>query len=120
MTSRTAMSWNCSNPLRGKRPSGERGSEEAGGRPPPLRHATDQDLDLLEHLLQALRTIPGLHERKRGYFSRGSRAFLHFHADGSNLYADARLAEAFQRLRVTTKEEQATFLAQVLGALTSK
>jgi hypothetical protein len=106
--------------VRAERPSSERGSDESGGRRPRLRHATDHDLDRLEHLLQALRAVPGLHERKRGYFSRGSRAFVHFHADDSTLYADVRLTDAFQRVQVTTHEEQATFLAQVHDALTSE
>jgi SAM-dependent methyltransferase len=107
-------------PLPGESRSGERGKGKASERRLRLRHATEHDLDGLEHLLQALRGTPGLHERKRGYFSRGSRAFLHFHADGSNLYADIRLAERFQRVRVTTAEEQAALLTHVQVALASK
>jgi len=47
-----------------------------------VRHATQEDLDRLEKLLAKLRELPQLRERKRGYFSRGSRAFLHFHGFG--------------------------------------
>ncbi|MFZ0664958.1 MAG: hypothetical protein WAM97_04330 [Acidimicrobiales bacterium] len=79
-----------------------------------MRHATQEDLDRLEALLVALRTAPELRERKRGYFSRGSRAFLHFHADDAgNLYVDVRLDDAFQRFRVTSPEEQADFQERV-------
>ena len=82
-----------------------------------MRHATEQDLDHLESLLAELRRHPQLQERKRGSFSRGSRAFLHFHADASDLYVDVRLDSSFERVRVTSSEEQTAFLAQVHGAL---
>ena len=64
-----------------------------------------------------LRKLPQLHERKRGYFSRGSRAFLHFHEDAGDLYVDVRLDAKFQRMRVTSHDEQADFLSQVQMAL---
>ena len=64
-----------------------------------------------------LRKLPGLRERKRGYFSRGSRAFLHFHEDAGDLYVNVRLGSKFQRMRVTSRDEQAAFLAQVRTAL---
>jgi hypothetical protein len=82
-----------------------------------VRHATQGDLDRLEELLAGLRGLAQLRERKRGYFSRGSRAFLHFHEDDGDLYADVRLDDAFQRVRVTTGTEQASFLARVSQAL---
>jgi hypothetical protein len=82
-----------------------------------VRHATQDDLDRLEMLLIELRKLPQLRERKRGYFSRGSRAFLHFHEDAGDLYADVRLDREFRRLRVTTRDEQAVFLSQVRQAL---
>src|ERR1700730_8464321 len=56
-----------------------------------VRHATQQDLDRLEELLADLRKLPQLRERKRGYFSRGSHAFLHFHEDQGDFYVDVRL-----------------------------
>lgn len=82
-----------------------------------VRHATQDDLDRLEMLLIELRKLPQLRERKRGYFSRGSRAFLHFHEDAGDLNADVRLDSEFQRLRVTTRDEQAGFLSRVRQAL---
>ena len=82
-----------------------------------MRHATQEDLDHVEELLGELRQFPQLRERKRGYFSRGSRAFLHFHEDAGDLYADVRLDSQFQRMRVTSRSEQAEFLAQVRAAL---
>ena len=63
-----------------------------------MRHATQDDLDRLEPLLAELRNLPGLRERKRGYFSRKSRAFLHFHEDAGDFYVDVKLDGKFQRM----------------------
>jgi hypothetical protein len=82
-----------------------------------VRHATQEDLDHVEELLGELRQLPQLRERKRGHFSRGSRAFLHFHEDAGDLYADVRLGSEFQRMRVTSRREQAELLSQVRAAL---
>jgi hypothetical protein len=83
----------------------------------PVRHATQEDLDQLEPLLVELRKLPQLRERKRGSFSRISRAFLHFHEDAGALFADVRLDSEFQRLKVTSHTEQADFLSLVKAAL---
>ena len=82
-----------------------------------VRHATAEDLDRLEPLLAELRALPQLRERKRGSFSRGSKAFLHFHEDAGDLYVDARLESAFQRFKVTNGADQADFIARVKAAL---
>jgi len=82
-----------------------------------VRHATQEDLDRLAELLAELRELRQLRERKRSYFSRGSRAFLHFHEDGGDFYADVKLDGAFQRMRVTSNDEKADFLAQVQRAV---
>jgi hypothetical protein len=82
-----------------------------------VRHATQQDLDRLDPLLAELRTLPDLRERNRGYFSRGSRAFLHFHESVGELYVAVRVASTFQRMRVTTRKEQARLLSEVRRAL---
>jgi hypothetical protein len=84
-----------------------------------VRHATESDLYRLEALLAELRMVPQLRERKRGSFSLGSRAFLHFHEDAGDLYADIKLDSKFQRMRVTSASEQADFLSRVLQALGS-
>jgi hypothetical protein len=84
-----------------------------------VRHATQTDLDRLEALLEQLRRLPQLRERKPGSFSRGSRAFLHFHEDAGDLYADVKLDSEFQRMKVSSASEQAGFLARVREALGS-
>ena len=81
-----------------------------------MRHATQDDLDRLEPLLAELRKLPGLRERKRGYFSRESRAFLHFHGEAGDFYVDVKLDSKFQRMRVTSHREQAEFLTRVRSA----
>lgn len=83
-----------------------------------MRHARPDALDRLEPLLVRLRALPGLNERARGVFYRKSKAFLHFHEDGEDLYADVRLAGAdFRRLRVTSQKERAALLKAVGDAL---
>jgi hypothetical protein len=82
-----------------------------------VRHATAEDLDCLEELLERLRKLPQLRERRRGYFSRASHAFLHFHEDAGDFYVDVKLHGTFERMRVTSRREQAYFLAQVTGVV---
>lgn len=84
-----------------------------------MRHARPEALDALEPLLAQLRALPGLTERARGVFYRKSKAFLHFHEDPAGLFADARLADDFERFRVQTAEEQAALvglLSEHLGS----
>jgi hypothetical protein len=72
-----------------------------------MRHITPDRLDEIEPLLERLRTLDGIVERKRGVFYRRSRAFLHFHEDGDDVYADVRLhGDNFDRMRVTAAAEQ--------------
>ena len=83
-----------------------------------MRHARDTDLDRIEPLLAQLRAIDGLTEKSRGVFYRRSKAFLHFHADGDDTYADVRIdSDDFERTRATTKAEQRALLAAVKRAL---
>lgn len=82
-----------------------------------VRHATNEDLDRIEAVLAELRRIPGLRERKRGYFCRGAQAFLHFHEDAGDLYVDVKLGTKFERMKITSVSEQADFLARVRRTL---
>jgi len=74
-------------------------------------------LNRVEALLQELRRVPGLKEKTRGTFYRGSRAFLHFHEDPDGVFADVRLADDFERARVTTPAEQASLLRRIRQVL---
>jgi hypothetical protein len=70
-----------------------------------MKHAGPQALETIEPLLEKLRTIPGLVERKRGIFYCGATAFLHFHQDPAGMFADLRSGEDFERYAVNTKAE---------------
>ena len=78
-----------------------------------MKHATPAALDRLEMLLRDLRKIPGLTEKSRGVFYRGSRAFLHFHEHGEDFFADIRFAEDFERFAASTRTQQAALLKKV-------
>ena len=83
-----------------------------------MRHPRAGELDSIAPLLVQLRAIDGLVEKTPGAFYRKSKAFLHFHIDGDDYYADVRLgAPEFERMRVTTKAEQRTLVVAVRKAL---
>ena len=83
-----------------------------------MRHATPDDLVPIEALLRDLRSVSGLVERTPGIFYRRSRAFLHFHADPSGLFADIRLhGDDFERIPVSSPDAQLALLSQVRVAV---
>jgi hypothetical protein len=78
-----------------------------------MRHATPQTLKEIEPLLEELRSVPGLVEKRPGIFYRRSKAFLHFHEDPSGLHADVRFGEEFERVRAETDMEPETLIARI-------
>jgi len=82
-----------------------------------MRHATEEDLDRVETVMAELRKLGSLHERKRGYFSWRSKAFLHFHEDSGDMYVDVKLDGTFQRMKVSSRGEQDAFLSRVRDAI---
>jgi hypothetical protein len=82
-----------------------------------VRHATRETFSALDDLITALRGIEGLTEKRPGAFSRGSRAFLHFHDDPSGYYADVRFGADFERFRVTTRREQQALVSRIRKAI---
>jgi hypothetical protein len=83
-----------------------------------MRHATPEDLDAIEPLLEQLRAVRGIHEKKPGIFYRGSKAFLHFHVDQDDFFADVRLVGPdFERMRTTTKADQRALIAAIRKSL---
>lgn len=83
-----------------------------------MKHVSKETIASLAPLLEEIRALPGLKEKKTGIFYRKSRAFLHFHEDGDQIYADVRLQEPdFQRFLVTSEEAQAVFLKTVRDSL---
>ena len=82
-----------------------------------MKHAGADALDKIEPLLAELRRRAALKEKSRGVFYRSSRAFLHFHEHGLELYADIRRAGDFERFPATTTVERKALLRQVDAAL---
>jgi hypothetical protein len=79
-----------------------------------MKHAGPATLLLLEALLEKLRLITGLVEKKPGIFYCKSKAYLHFHEDVASIFADVRLAgEHFERFEVNTRREQEALLERI-------
>jgi len=86
-----------------------------------MRHITPARLTAIDYLLVRLRSVDGLVERSPGVFYVRSRAFLHFHEDGDDVYADVRLdGDGFDRMRVTTKRERDALVASVREVIRSR
>jgi hypothetical protein len=86
-----------------------------------MKHATESTLKDLSSLLDRLRSFEGLVEKRPGVVYRKTKAFLHFHEDPKGLFVDVRLKvdDAFTRLPVSTRTQQATLIAKVERALRS-
>jgi hypothetical protein len=78
-----------------------------------MRHASAKTFEEIEALLERLRAVPGLVERKTGVFYRRSKAFLHFHEDPPGLHADVRFGEEFERVRAETDAEREALVARI-------
>jgi hypothetical protein len=82
-----------------------------------MSRVRDKDLDRLDSLLTQLRTIGQLHERRRGTFTRGSAAFLHFHAFSSGLAADLKADGRWLRYSVERSGDRRILLRDVRRVL---
>jgi hypothetical protein len=78
-----------------------------------MKHAGGDALLELAALVAAVRTRPGLKEPRPGIFYRKGKAWLHFHEDKAGLFADLRVADEWQRFRVSEPAEQAALLAVI-------
>ncbi len=83
-----------------------------------MKHASPTALRELQSLIEALRALGTLRERKPGTFYRGSSAFLHFHEDPQGLFADAKVrGKLFRRYRVNSPDERQALLDDVEAEL---
>ncbi|HEX2593732.1 MAG TPA: hypothetical protein VHL34_19695, partial [Rhizomicrobium sp.] len=62
-----------------------------------MKHATPAALSRIDPLLADIRKRAGLKEKSLGTFYRRSRAFLHFHEHGDEMFADLRDGDDFAR-----------------------
>jgi hypothetical protein len=69
-----------------------------------MRHARPSDLDTIEPLLETLRGLGVLKEKKRGTFYRGSKAFLHFHEHEGALLADVKSGADWERFSAARRD----------------
>jgi len=84
-----------------------------------VKHASESTLEGLSALLDRLRSIDGLVEKRPGVFYRRSKAFLHFHEDRSGIFVDirVRIEDPFTRLPVTTRGQQSELVSTITRAL---
>ena len=78
-----------------------------------MKHAGAAALEQLKKLLNEIRSVPGLKERKPGVFYRKSSGFLHFHEDPQGLFADLRVGATWERLPVNTQREKHALLKRI-------
>jgi hypothetical protein len=86
-----------------------------------MKHASAQTLRQLGALLERLRALPGLVERKPGIFYRGSSAFLHFHEDPAGVFADAKLdGSSFERVKLSGATDAEELVRRASAALAGR
>ncbi len=83
-----------------------------------MRHATEDTLDQIDAaLLQRIREVDGLVEKKRGIWYRKSKAFLHFHEDPAGVFADVKIDGGFQRFPVNSLREKRELVRHIRAEL---
>lgn len=82
-----------------------------------MKHAGKEALDKLEGLLERIRKIDGIKEKKLGIFYRGSKAFLHFHEDPKGLFADLSVNTKWKRFPVNSTIERDKLYKETVKAL---
>ena len=75
-----------------------------------MRDAGPDALKRLNTLLNDVRSIPGIEERRTGVFYLKSRPTLRFHEEGYGLYAQAKLGKDWFRFDITTPADRRLFL----------
>jgi len=84
-----------------------------------MKHAGADALGQLEPILDEIRRLDGLKEKKHGVFYRGAVGFLHFHEDPTGFFADLKIAGDFVRFPINSKPQVQTFLRRARAALNS-
>jgi hypothetical protein len=82
-----------------------------------MKHAGPDALDQLESILDEIRRLGGLKEKKRGAFYCGSIGFLHFHEDPAGFFGDLKIGDDYERFPINSKTQTQTFLRRAAAAL---
>jgi len=87
-----------------------------------MRHVQESDLERLSAFLQDLDALcaktTALKVRKKGVYYLKSKAFLHFHEDDGDLFADVKLdGITFDRFNVSRRSDQHQLLKAIKGKL---
>ena len=82
-----------------------------------MKHAGPDALDQLEPILDEIRKLDGLKEKKRGAFYCGSIGFLHFHEDPAGFFADLKVDGDFARFPINSSSQTQAFLRRAAAAL---
>jgi hypothetical protein len=83
-----------------------------------MKHAGPASLTQLAPLLERIRALGHLTERKPGTFYLRSSAFLHFHEDPMGLFADLKTdGKAFARHPVNSSTEREALAALVASTV---
>ena len=78
-----------------------------------MKHVSGAALNPLRDLLEKIRRYSNLDERAAGVFYRKRSAFLHFHEDSGQFFADLKVGAEWIRLPVRTPAEEAKLLQAV-------
>jgi hypothetical protein len=82
-----------------------------------MKHAGAEALDQLESILQEIRQLGGLKEKKRGAFYCRSSGFLHFHEDPAGFFADLKIGDDYERFPINSKTQTQALLRRAAAAL---
>ena len=85
-----------------------------------MKHAAPQTLSRIDPLLDKLRGVPGLVEKRPGVFYRRGAAFLHFHEDPAGIFADMRIGRDWERMPTTTARARNELLRRIKDVLSAR
>jgi len=71
----------------------------------------------IKDLIDKLRRLPGIVERKPGIFYARGKAFLHFHEDPMGLFADVKVDNDWERFPVNAARERTALVKLAAKAL---
>jgi hypothetical protein len=82
-----------------------------------MRHASAERLEEVRELLEKVRELGKLRERKMGVFYWNGKAFLHFHEDEAGMFADVWTGRAWKRVAVNRAGQVKLLLTEIRNAM---